>query len=305
MSVTTLEGTRNGPWPRISQSNTWTCAWRWWTEQPVPSSNYKAVERMTADRNGSRLSPTPSFAMLAVTCAWTAAAPGWVGSPWRSAARASASSGSSPSICSHRGGFRSSPRVGTWLNTPTDSEDQMGRWTLEGKTKNGLLYPSHCTPEVQLVLSMHLSPSSTLQREEKNTGGGACRPQWRKWEIIWWIGGYRDDREDKSDDEAFHPNYIPQCFSLMVIDGLNDEWNLWSFLLMAGYAELWRFYFMIILFYYKSTFWFLLVILYRWLQDLISLLRVSQGDKFVHLRVAQLQRLWGFFSWGLGAGRLE
>lgn len=35
--------------------------------------------------------------------------------------------------------------------------------------------------EVHLVLSIHLSPSSTLQ---KNIGGGACRPQWNKWEII-------------------------------------------------------------------------------------------------------------------------
>lgn len=41
---------RSGPWPRISRSNTWTCAWRWWTGQPGPSSNYRAVERTTADR---------------------------------------------------------------------------------------------------------------------------------------------------------------------------------------------------------------------------------------------------------------
>lgn len=41
---------RSGPWLRISLSNTWTCVWPWWTEQLVPSSNYKAVERMTADR---------------------------------------------------------------------------------------------------------------------------------------------------------------------------------------------------------------------------------------------------------------
>lgn len=65
---------------------------------------------------------------------------------------------------------------------------------------------------------------------------------------------------------------------------------------MPGYAELWRFYFMIILFYCKSLFCFLRIILYRWLQDLISLLRVSHGGKFVHIRVAQLQRLWFFFS---------
>lgn len=84
--------------------------------------------------------------------------------------------------------------------------------------------------------------------------------------------------------------------SVFFIDGLNDEWNLWSFTLMPGYAELWRFYFMIILFYCKSQFCFLRIILYRWLQDLIFLLRVSHGGKFVHIRVAQLQRLWFFFS---------
>lgn len=138
---------RNGPWPRISQSNTWTCVWLWWTEQPAPSSNYKVVERTTADRwnidacctllslnesksqnktasgvffaftviiifmscltrNGSRLSPTQSFVMWAVTSVWTAAVPGWVDSLWRSAAPASTNSGSSPSIYNHRGRCR-------------------------------------------------------------------------------------------------------------------------------------------------------------------------------------------------------
>lgn len=49
---------------------------------------------------------------------------------------------------------------------------------------------------------------------------------------------------------------------------------------------------LIILFYYKSTFGFLRIILSRWLQDLFSLLRVSHGGKFVHIRVAEVV---GFF----------
>lgn len=41
---------RNGPWPKINLSNTWTCAWLWWTERPALSSSCKAVEKTTADR---------------------------------------------------------------------------------------------------------------------------------------------------------------------------------------------------------------------------------------------------------------
>lgn len=41
---------RNGPWPKINLSNTWTCAWLWWTGRPGLSSSCKAVEKMTADR---------------------------------------------------------------------------------------------------------------------------------------------------------------------------------------------------------------------------------------------------------------
>lgn len=34
---------------------------------------------------------------------------------------------------------------------------------------------------------------------------------------IWWMGSDSVDHdEDQSDEEAFHPNYIPQCF---FIDG--------------------------------------------------------------------------------------
>lgn len=57
-------------------------------------------------RNGNRLSPTLSFVTWAVTSAWTAAVPGWADSLWRSAARASTSNGSSPSIYNHRGCYR-------------------------------------------------------------------------------------------------------------------------------------------------------------------------------------------------------
>lgn len=41
---------RNGPWPKINLSNTWTCAWPWWTERPALSSSCKPVEKTTADR---------------------------------------------------------------------------------------------------------------------------------------------------------------------------------------------------------------------------------------------------------------
>lgn len=103
-NATTPEETRSGPWPRISLWSTWTCVWPWWSAPPARSSNYRAVERTTADRNGSRLSPTRSFVTWVATSAWTAAMPGWGASRWRSAARASTSSGSSPSIYNHRGG---------------------------------------------------------------------------------------------------------------------------------------------------------------------------------------------------------
>lgn len=145
---------------------------------------------MTADRNGSKLSPTRSSAMLAVTSAWTAAVPEWVGLLWRSAARASASSGSSPSTCSHRGWSTSSHDLECGETHWMKRTRWRWTWTLEGQTK--MMSP---LSEVHLVLSIHLSPSSTLQ---KNIGGGACRPQWNKWEIICWIGGYRVDYEDKS-----------------------------------------------------------------------------------------------------------
>lgn len=54
-------------------------------------------------RNGSKLSRTRSFVTWAVTSAWTATVPGWAASLWRSATRASTSSGSSPSIYNRRG----------------------------------------------------------------------------------------------------------------------------------------------------------------------------------------------------------
>lgn len=86
--------------------------------------------RLLLDRNGSRLSPTRSFVTWAVTSVWTAAVPGWEDSLWRSAAPASTSSGSSPSIYNHRGGHHRPPgRVGSWIETPTDSETRVRRWT--------------------------------------------------------------------------------------------------------------------------------------------------------------------------------
>lgn len=63
--------------------------------------------------------------------------------------------------------------------------------------------------------------------------------------LVW--GGDGDDRDlDKSSEEAFHPNYIPQCFS---IDGSNDERFLCSFTL-SNAGENRTFYFVIILFSY-------------------------------------------------------
>lgn len=50
------------------------------------------------------------------------------------------------------------------------------------------------------------------------------------------MGGNSGDlNEDKSNEEAFHPNYIPQCF---FIDGSNDEQIPCSFTLMPVKIEL-------------------------------------------------------------------
>lgn len=87
-------------------------------------------------RNGNRLSPTRSFVTWAATSVWTAAAPGWADSLWRSAARASTSNGSSPSIYNHRGCYR--PRedwdIGKDTNRLWGLQNVMEK-ELEGKDK--------------------------------------------------------------------------------------------------------------------------------------------------------------------------
>lgn len=59
------------------------------------------------------------------------------------------------------------------------------------------------------------------------------------------MGGDGDECDlDKSSEEAFHPDYIPQCF---FIDGSNDEQFLCS---LSNAGENRTFYFVIILFSY-------------------------------------------------------
>lgn len=47
-------------------------------------------------------------------------------------------------------------------------------------------------------------------------------------------GDSDDHDEDKSDEEAFHPNYIPQCF---FIDGSRSKFSSFTFF-NAGEVEL-------------------------------------------------------------------
>lgn len=94
-------------------------------------------------RNGSKLSPTRSFVTWAVTSAWTAAAPGWAGSPWRCAPQASTSSGSSPSIYNHRGRYSSpgeSEIIGGDANRLRGLQREMRR--TGGERQTGWIYKS-------------------------------------------------------------------------------------------------------------------------------------------------------------------
>lgn len=164
---------RNGPWPKINLSNTWTCAWLWWTEQPALSSSCKAVEKTTADRwvhaslrhsshNFARWARgganTNIFILLEMGANWVqleASSRGQQpvsGQPQRQDGRA------------HRGGVHPQPqpavevhpqftiiggatgppgRVRLLVETPADSEACRERWKgLEGKRQTGWMYKS-------------------------------------------------------------------------------------------------------------------------------------------------------------------
>lgn len=131
---------------------------------------------MTADRNGSRSSPTRSSVTWAATSAWTAAVPGWADSRWRSAARASASSGSLPSIYNHSGrrgpqrDFGFEPRHKKTLRHKKNERLQ------ENDKRDGL-------PPLQRCSQPGVHPSSPSHAPPLNcdsAGGGACSRLWNE-----------------------------------------------------------------------------------------------------------------------------
>lgn len=74
---------------------------------------------------------------------------------------------------------------------------------------------SHSLSEVQLVYAPlpHLNTPERRKKKLHPVGEGLVDHNGANGKLF---GGESDDHEDKSNEEAFHPNYIPQCFSLMV-----------------------------------------------------------------------------------------
>lgn len=80
-------------------------------------------------------------------------------------------------------------------------------------------------------MSIHLSPS--LKAELRLQGGWACRQKRSKQvtDFVWWMADVSaDGGEERSDEGAFHPNNIPQCFS---IDGSRDRRRVNSFFISS------------------------------------------------------------------------